>query len=842
MTERERVSWRWLPPALLRESRAAHGRLLFFTACLAVGVAAVVGVATLVGAIRSGMQRESRALLAADLALSSRRPLPDDLEARLAGFEHASARVTELAAMASAPGGASRLVELKAVDPAYPFYGELRIEPSGLTSADLGEHGLFVAPELALALDLQVGAELFLGGQRFVVQGLVQDEPDRLDFALTLGPRVFLSPQGLERTRLVTPFSRVQFKRLVRLADPAQLPALERRLREAFPRGHAVRVRTHHDAQPNVRRSLGEVEQSLGLVALLSLLLGGIGVAQIVRTWIAGKVQSVAVLRTLGLRAREIAALYLGQVGLLALAGSLAGALLGAALPLAVARAAPELFGAGGIALWQPLAFARGVALGLLVALLFSLLPLTALWRVPPAAVLRASALPLAAPRALRLGAALALLLGLLLAARLQGGSWLHASAFTAGTALLTALLYGGARLAMQLAGRLPRGRLPPTLEHGLVALARPGAGTAGGIVALGLGVMVVLTMLLVERRLGHALRDALGESAPSIFLVDVQPEQWERVRASMGRAGAQRFESVPVVMARLSAISGKSVSELVSEQGEERRGAWVLTREQRLTWLQTLPADNRIVAGALWNDPTRPEVSLEEEFAKDLGVGLGDTLAFDVQGVPLELRVTSLRKVDWQSFAINFFLVVEPGVLEEAPHSRIAAARLDPPEAELRLQNELARDFPNLTLLRVRPILEKIAGLLERVAAGVRALGSFSILTGLAILAGAIASSALRRNREAALLKTLGVTRAGVARLFAVEHALTGLVAGTLGAAGALLLAGAFLDQVLRLEPELSLAALPIAALGSAALSTLAGLAASLRALRVRPLETLRS
>jgi len=452
---------------------------------------------------------------------------------------------------------------------------------------------------------------------------------------------------------------------------------------------------------------------------------------------------------------------------------------------------------------------------------------------------------PLPVPFAIRVGAPLALVLSVLLSARVQGGTWWTAAAFSAGLLLLVALLYAGARAATVLSGRLPRGRFGPYVEHGLAALARPGAGTTGAIVALGLGVMVVVAMVLIEGQLDEALRTALPEEAPSVFLVDVQPDQWDGVRDALDTRGAEAIDSVPVVMARLRTIDGRAVSELATEARTDRRATWVYTREQRLTWLTELPADNEVTAGApegeLWSKPDTDEVSLEVDFADDLGVGLGSQLRVDVQGVPVELTVTSLREVDWQSFGINFFLVVEPGVLEQAPHFRIAAARLEPPAAEFALQSELAGTYPNVTMLRVRPILEKIANAMTRVAAFVRALGSFTIAAGLVILAGAVATTATSRAREAALLKSLGVTRAGVTCLFAVEYALGGLVAGAIGATGALVLAWGFLEYLLELDADLRFAAVPLGAVAAAVLASASGLSASLRALRARPMETLR-
>jgi len=845
--------WRALLAAVLRESRASRGRLFFFTLCLAIGVAAVVGVSSLVSTIRAGLAAESRDLLAADLRVSARRPLPDDVEAFFASLPHRRADVIEMGAMASllpeslegqAGAGASRLVELKVVDGAYPLYGELVLDPPDLSAFDLGEEAAFIGPELAAELGLAVGDALQVGGAIFRVAAVIVDEPDRLDFAMTLGPRVFLGTAGLARTNLFGEKSRVRYISLYGVEGDSNtevLGELEGNLRAALEQTPYVSVRAHTDAQPNVRRSLDRVEDYLGLVALLSLLLGGIGVSQIVRAWLAGRTQGVAVMRCLGFRAREIAGMYLGHVALLAIAGCLVGGIVGAVLPGVVRAYAPELFQGADVSLFQPVAFARGVALGLVVATLFSLPPLTAVWRVPPAAVLRAEAVPLAAPRAVRLGAPLVLFLGVLVSARVQGGAWLPAASFTGGLMLLAALLYGGARLASWASAHLPRGRFGPYLEHGLAAFSRPGSGTTGAIVALGLGVMVVVSMWLIEARLDRALRTALPEDAPSVFLVDIQPDQWEGVRAKMDERGARSVDTVPVVMARLRTIDGRDVYELAAEREEDERATWVFTREQRLTWMDALPDDNELVAGALWSDPARAEISIEEEFAADLGVGIGSTLELDVQGVPFEFIVTSLRTVDWQSFGINFFFVVEPGVLEGAPHFRIAAARLEPASEELALQNEVAAAFPNVTLLRVRPILEKIAGVLERLAFGIRALGSFTIVTGLVILAGAIGTTALRRSREAALLKTLGVTRAGVTRLFALEYALSGLVAGTLGAVGALALAWGFLEHLAELDADLPLVTLPIAALATAALATLSGLSASLRALAARPLETLR-
>jgi len=683
-------------------------------------------------------------------------------------------------------------------------------------------------------------------------------EPDRLSVSLTLGPRIFLSAPGLARTSLVGRGSRIDHKTLLKLPEgtsAAGIAAAAGRLKAALPEA-AYRVETYREAQPALRENFARVGRFLGLVALLSLFVGGIGVAQTVRAWLAGRLDAIAVLKCLGLRPREILLLYLGQTALLGLAGSLVGMLAGALVQLALPAAFPELIPAELIRPWQPAALARGLGLGMGVALLFSLPPLAGVLRVAPVRVLRREAEPLPGHRWVAAATLIALAAGVVAMAAAQSGSWLRGLQFAGGVA--------GATLALTLAAlavswgvrRLPRdfllgalrplgerraGRARVSLRHGLAALGRPGAATVGAVVALGLGVLVVLGMSLVERRLARQLTLELPAGAPSAFLVDIQPDQWRGVEALLSQAGVTRVESVPVVMARLTAIEGKGIDTLASKAEERGGRRWALTREQRLTYMARLPEDNKLIAGKLWSDPARAEVSIEEEFAHQLGVGLGSTLGFDIQGVPLTLTVTSIRSVDWQTFGIDFYLVVEPGVLEDAPQQRLAVAHL-PRGREQRMQDLLAASYPNVTVLRIREILEKIVRVLRQIGQGIQFIGGFTVLAGIAILAGAVSAGAGRRGREVALLKTLGMTRRGVAAAFALEYALIGLVAGAIGAIGGLVLAYEVVTRGFELRWEPAPGPVLLAVGASVLLTVAAGLAASLRALERRPIEALRA
>lgn len=837
---------------VLRQSRGGRGRLLFFASCIAVGVAALVGVSALVDAIEAGLHARSRELLGGDMEVASRRPLPD-ISAHLPAGHREVGRVdvTTLPTMVQNAAGESRLAEVKALDVKrgrYPLAGGLVLRPDRPLHELLDEHSVIVTPELERDLGLALGSELRIGGERFEVRGVVAQQPERLQFSFVFGPELLLSRTGLERAGLLGAGSRVRYRSLLAFAegtDAQALAQIERELLASLPGGGTfVEVETHDQAQPRLRNTLDRVRRYLGLVALLSLLLGCTGVAQIVSTWIAQSAQHTAVLRCLGFRPRDVLVLHLGHVLLIAVLGSAAGSLIGLSLPVLASGARPELIPSPDLSAIAGGALAQGVGLGAFVALLFCVPPLTAIWKVSPALVLRSEAAPLPVPRVVRALSSALCAAGVFVAAWSQARDPLHALAFALGVAALAGLLFGGAAALQRAVGLLPRARLPALLWQGAAALVRPGAGTRSSIVALGLGTLVVLAISLAEDIVQAEVSAALPDDAPSVFLADVQPDQWQGIEALGARHGARNVQNAPVVMARLSHIDGRPVSELVRERAragdDAQRASWVFTREQRVTWQARLPDHNTIVEGALWHRPELAELSIEQDFARDLGVGLGSRLAFDVQGVPMEFVVTSLRKVEWRSFAPNFFLVTEPGYLDDAPQFQIGAMRVDA-AVEQSLQDALTEQYPNVTVIRVRGIIERVASILDQVALGVRMLGGFAVLTGLVILIGTVAATQLRRAREAALLKTLGVTRARVAAMFAWEYALRGAVAGALGAAGAYVLAYGFTSQVLELSRPPSLALCALAVLCATLLSVLGGLLASLRALWVRPLVVLR-
>jgi putative ABC transport system permease protein len=833
---------------LLRESRGSRSRLTFFVLCLAIGVAAIVSVAGLSQGLRQGIRTEARKLLAGDLAVTGRRPFPAALDELLAGQAVLQTTlIKEMVTVVASPGepgapGRSQVVELKVIAGDYPFYGTLQLAPRLALDELLTGDTTVVAPDLLARLALGVGDTLLVGGEPYRIAGVVEAEPDRIAGGFSIGPRVFLSADGFERTSLEQTGSRIVNRLLIKLpdgADAGRLAALADRIREVIDEDLGFDVETHADALPSLQQGISRVERFLGLVALLSLLLGGVGAAQTTRAWLATRMDSIAILRCLGLRPREVLPLYLGQAALLGLLGSL----MGAALALVILRLVPPTLGdlipVTSFSAWQPAALGRGVALGTGIAVLFSLPPLLITRRIPPLRVLRKDVEPLPPSRWVSLLTGGLVVFGIWLTASIQSGSRSLGIQFTIGVLAAALLLALASVLLVKL---LARGRAPGPvwMRHGLAALGRPGAATLGAAVALGIGVLLVLGLQLVENGLEDELRSALPSSAPTGFLIDIQPEQWAGVRKLLEQEGAHNIDSVPVVMARLTAIDGRPIKELVAEGGDRDDRRWALTREQRLTYLSQLPADNKVVEGRLWADADKQEASIEAEFAEELGVSLGSNLEFDIQGVPVELHATSFRTVDWRTFGINFFIVVEPGVLDDAPQHRIATTWL-PPDREQQIQDLLATSFPNVTLLKIRELLEKIAHVMERLATGVRFVGAFTVLAGIVILGGAVSAGTVRRGREIALLKTLGMTRKGVIAMLATEYALLGAVAGVIGTTGGVVLSWVVLTRGMELDWHFQLPPTALAVVASIVLTAATGIAASWTALRKRPVEVLR-
>ena len=809
---------------------------------------------------------------------------------------------SELVAMAStlSPPSASasgrsvapttQIVELKAVESSYPLYGHLEVDPDRalpdvLTpSSELCRMGgdtispclgALVQESLLIRMNLHRGDRVKIGQATFVITGVIRKEPDRMATAFSLGPRVLISQAGLAHTELVKVGSRVRERYLIRL--PAEVPVqpVLYELRGTLT-GESARVSSYRDAQPQLKQFLEQLSRYLGLVGLTALFVGGIGVATSIQAFLREKLQPIAILKTVGADSRTIVMIYLIQALLLAVLGSAVGVLVGIVVQAWLPLFLGGLF-AGDVVSQIDLStglgphavgpILKGCALGLLTTLLFCLWPLLGVRDIRPALIFRreasmqgatdlvgrASSKPAIWKRVipkdlLRATTVLTILAGLTGLTIWQAGSWRVALLFIGALLVAVAVLTGAAWLLMKLVALLPEFR-SLAIRQAVGSLRRPGSQAPGITVSVGIGVMVMVTVSLLEGALVRQVGESRPTDSPSFFFIDIQPDQKDPFLDVLhARTNEVDAHVTPLVRSRLAAINGARVTvepeqEREAESKEDRRKNWYLTREYVLTFLAHLPKDNEIVEGVWWQ--TAPPlgkawISIEEDVAKHLGVTLGSTLAFDIQGSVVSGEVTSIRKVNWGNFSTNFYIVFSPGALDGAPFTYVATVRVSPQE-EVPLQQAVVAAFPNITAINVGDVLDGFARVLDRLSLAIRAVALFCLVAGAVVMAAALATTRYRRLYESMVLKAVGATRGLIARAFVVEYALLGFMAGLIGIGLASSLSWIvlkyFLESPWFFQPQVLSAGLLL----TVVMTVVVGFLTTFRLLGRRPLSVLR-
>ncbi len=810
-------------------------------------MAALVGVGSFGAALDRALGREARALVGGDVELRSPRPLPEGAERALQQLTARGAttvRLRELVGMAREPsGGRSLLVELKAVEGPYPLYGTLETSAGRPAAEAIARGGALVEEALLSRLGLRVGDEVLVGLGRFTIRGTIQREPDR-PAGITLGPRVMIDGRELERTGLVQLGSRVRHRTLVRLPDSVS-PRAARNAIATDVSDPAVRVTTFDESQAGLRRFFVQLTSYLGLVGLVSLLVGGIGVASSVRTFVRRQMVTIAVLKCLGATTRVLLATYLLQTQALGILGSLTGVALGAAAQPLLARMLAGIVPFPLEPRADPWTIVRGLAMGILTALLAALWPLLEVRAVRPSLILRRHVDEVAARAGSRPWAAtLPIAAGLAALSVWQAGSLKTGGIFVGAALAGLVILVAVARGLALLARKVPRAR-SFAWRQGLANLNRPGGHVTGVVVALGAGVMLLVATALLEGSLGEQIDHERRRDAPSFFFVDVQQDQREKFAATVISQGGRAPVLTPVVRARLATINGTPVTrELIEARGGATdEGAWFLIREYFLTFAAAPPRGNVLLRGRWWTRDeaaAAPRISVEEDAARHLRVGVGGRLAFDVQGVRVEAEITSIRKVDWQSLSTNFFVIFSPGALDGAPFSYVATTRVDAAR-EGAVQDAVVSAFPNVVAVPVRDVLERAAGVLGQLAFAIRAIALFSTVTGVVVLVGALMASRYQRLYDSVVLRTLGATRGVVARAFAVEYGCLGAAAGIGGTLLASLLAWIVLRFVLDVPWTLEPGVLLVGVAATTLVSIAAGFLTTFRLLGEKPLRVLR-
>ena len=862
-----------------REIRASWRRLLFFFLCIAIGVASIVAIRSVIQGVRGALAGQARALLASDALVTSNRPWTPEVLERLAS-EAGAGRITarsqavEMPTMVRPAGreaAVARMVELRAIEEAFPFYGTLTLEERPYSHALLRSRGTVVRAELLAQLGMKVGDRLQIGKQEFEIRGTIVSEPGQRVGVFRLGPRIFIDLADLESTGLLTFGSRADYQVLLRVPGEALEPLVVD-LREAFS-NEFVNVRHYRRTEDRVEENLTRAEDYLSLVGLVVLILGGIGISSVTRVFVQQKLRSIAVLKCVGSTSSQVLAVYMAQVLLLGIAGSALGVALASGVMVALPRFLGEL------ATMLPAdygltvsAVLQGLAVGLLVAILFSVVPLLDVRHVKPSLLLREADRPPAAFDWVKWSVTAAVGMALVGVASWQAGS-IEVGLMLSGGLIATLFVLHLAGLLLVRAVQPLRHARSFALRHAVLHVIRPGSQTRIILLAVGLGAFFILGVRSVQANLLRDFAIQVGPDAPDMFLIDVQQHQRDAVASLLDTANgdvpAPRL--MPVLRARVVGVDGREVT--LDGYEEVRRGRG-LSREYNVTYRSHLEANEQVIAGEWWDDTPlsgEAEVSIEQEVADGVtfdrdgsrrggggpgsrpgdpsgmrraDIHVGDRMRFDVLGRIVSARVTSVRRVDWQDFrAGGFVFVFRPGSFEGAPHTYISAFQ-GPRDAgaRARMQAELVARFPNVSMIDLREMLQTFQAIVNNVTLAVTVVGALVLLSGALILIGAVSMTKFRRIYEAAILKTLGASGRLIAAMLLLEYGVLGAIAGTIGALGAIVLSWAIATHALEFPWQWT-ASITFGGIAlTASFVAAVGVLASLDVLRHKPLATLRA
>jgi putative ABC transport system permease protein len=810
-----------------RELRGGMKGLGVFLGCLVLGVTAIAAIGSIAASVTTAIKDDARDLLGGD-AEARLAYRPADPKER--DFLEQSGSVSEVATMrgmARTEDGAKRsLIELKAVDAAYPLYGSVNLSPAQNLAAALsssgGSYGAAVDPAILSRLGLAIGDRIKIGQALLQIRATIVREPDAATAGLIFGPRVLISAQALGETGLIQPGALVTYRYRVRLPAGVDPVVWANTARTAFPEA-GWQIRSFGETSPGLQRLIDRVGLFLSLVGLTALLVGGVGIGNAIGNFIAGKTSTIATLKCLGASNWLVFATYLVEVLALALLGIIVALALGALAPVAVS---PLLTGVLPVSIRfaiHPAPLALAGLFGLLTTLAFSLWPLAGVGRVSAGALFRDSV-----DRARRrlpagiLGTTAVLVLALVALAVFTAQDRKVALWFVAAAIAAFALFRGAGAAILWGARRLGRPRRP-VLRLALANLHRPGAPTSQIVLSLGIGLTVLVAIALVEANLSHEVEARMPADAPAYFFIDIQPDQLAGFAALVAATPGAHFDQVPMMRGRITRLNGVPVEDASVAPDAQ----WALRSDRGLTYSADLPQGSRVAAGTWWPSDYEgtPLVSFDEALARGMGLKVGDTLTVNLLGREITATIANLRSIDWERLGINFALVFAPGTLENAPQTRLAAVYL-PQNEEEGLVRAVTERFPNISAIHVREALAAVDRIIGMIGNAIRLTALVTVGAGALVLGGAVAAGHRRRVYDAVVLKVLGATRGMITRAFLIENGITGLlaalVAGVLGTIAAFFLVTRLMkiDWVFLPGPlawTVGLAALLTAALGFA-------------------------
>lgn len=775
-----------------RDSRRSRQRLLLFMSAIVLGIAALVGLNSFGDNLARSIDAQARELLGADLVLSYAKVIPKPTESFLKTIGKSRTYEVSFASMTLFPRtGGIRLAQVKGLDGPFPYYGEWEVQPRSAIEQfrqASGSNGRVALVDDALLIQFgaKPGDSVRLGTQSYYIAGRVLKTPGQSAVATSVAPTVFVSAQSLANTGLLARGSRVQYKYYYQF-QPGQDVAKFVKANEARFDKAGINQDTVESRKQQTGRAFADLTKFLNLVAFVALLLGCVGVASAVHLYVKEKVASVAVLRTLGASGRQAFLIFLIQTALMGLIGAIIGAVAGSLVQVLL----PRVF-AGFLPVtvettisWS--AVAQGVGVGLLVAVLFALLPLLMIRNVSPLRTLRASYEGDTSGRdPFRFGVYALIVLFIAAFSYWQTRDWKVALGFTGGLLAAFGILTGLGLLLINAVRRFFPKSWSFVWRQSLASLYRPNNQTVILITSIGLGAFLIATLTLTQNllldRVAFSGDGSSGGRRPNMVLFDIQNEQRAGVRQLVDQYKLPVVQEVPVVTMRLAAINGRT-TEAIQADTSAKIPEWALTREYRVTYRDTLIDSEKLATGKIMSNANgTPQISVEKGYLDRMKLKLGDTLTFNVQGAMIPTIVGGTREVDWNRVQSNFLVVFPNGVLEQAPQFAVLMTRIGDTQQSAAFQRDLVSRFPNVSAIDLGLILRTVDDILDKVSFVIRFMALFSILTGLLVLASSVIISRYQRMQESVLLRTLGASRRQILRIQAIEYLMLGLLAALSG------------------------------------------------------------
>lgn len=828
----------------LRNLRSGLKGFWILLSCLTLGVAAIAVIGSLSAAIERGLAEQGQPLLGGDLEFSLIQRDVTAEELTYIKSQGPMSRIASLRAMATT-NGKSTLVEIKAIDNAYPLYGDLKLKGETSTTTALaeanGQFGIAVDPLLLGRLGIALGDQINIGTTALRVTSLVEVEPDRISDGIVLGPRLLMSHEALYATGLVQPGSLVTWRYRIKLPQNTDLKtakALVDAANKSFPDA-GWRVRAKDSAASGAERFVERLGYFMTLVSIAALVVGGAGMANAVKAFVNRRMSSIATLKCMGLSNRDVFGLYLTEILLVGLLGITLGCLLGAVAPALLKMIAGDLLPlpVATAVNWQPLIFAA--VLGFLVLLAFAIMPLARIANIRGAALFRNKAVVETAPFAWRWFFLSGTILGLAallvaLSAEDINVTLLYLAGLAGSFVVLSGLAFG----LIKLVAALPRPQ-NILMRQALSALHRPGSASFAIILALGLGLSLFVTLTLTDGTISRELRSGLPEKAPTFFFLDVRNAELAAFRKSIeAEPGVTATGNAPMLRGRIVEVKGVP-SDKVTPKPD---AAWALRGDRGLTYSSKLPEGSELVSGSWWAEDYAgpPLVSVVDEIADGLGLKIGDKIKVNVLGRDVEAEVYNLRRVNWRSMGINFVLVFSPSTLQAAPHSHVVTVEMSGGD-EAQLLNNAATAFPSVTGVRVKDALTTVSELLAKMLTAVRAANILTLLTGVLVLSGALAAGLSARSYEAVVLKTYGATRRQLLTAFLLEYGFLGAISALFGIITGSLGAWFLATFILEMPWQFSLGTAAVTAVVAMLITVTGGLLVTARALSAKPSSYLR-